>query len=131
MVCTESSWEYLSKYRSSIPLDQRNDETLENLTITYFKKDVEPLSRFSSMDKRANSKTEFTEIQLHQIKTGIGLIEELWQDFSMGANQITYSQLLSGHKYMKEIGNELFSTIFLEQKLPTQVEAAFSLESTF
>lgn len=114
----ESSWDYLCKYRSSLPLDQQN-ENIETLTNTWAKKELE--SPISTVDKRSNSKLEFSEVQLHQIKTGLGLIEELWQDFSMGASHITHSQFLSGHKCVKEIGYELFSDIFLEQKLPSQV----------
>jgi hypothetical protein len=71
--------------------------------------------------EKTNERPDFSELQLHQIKTGLGLIEELWQDFSMGAGHVAYSQFLSGHKCVKEIGKELFSDIFIEQTLPNQV----------
>ena len=66
-------------------------------------------------------KSKFSELQLHQIKTGLGLIESLWREFSVGTNHVALSQFLSAHKYLKEIGKELFNNIFIMQKLPVQV----------
>ena len=61
--------------------------------------------------------SRFTEMQLHQIKTGLGLIESLWRDFAVGTNFISYSQFVSVHKYLKEIGKDLFDGIFIKQNL--------------
>lgn len=66
-------------------------------------------------------KLRFTELQLHQIKTGLSLIEGLWRDFSLGTNHVVLSQFNSVHKYLKEIGKELFSGIFMKENLPNQV----------
>ena len=66
-------------------------------------------------------KSKFSELHLHQIKTGLGLIESLWRDFSVGTNYVALSHFVSAHKYLKEIGKELFNNIFMKQKLPAQV----------
>ena len=67
------------------------------------------------------NRDHLSEVQLHKIKVGLGLIEELWRDFSMGSNYIAHSQIVSVHKCVKEIGKELYSSIFIEQTLTNQV----------
>ena len=116
-MCTESTWEYLSKNRSFLPLEQQDDAS-DN---AWAKREHQG-GWIKAVDTGPKASPEFSEIQLHQIKTGLGLIEDLWQDFSMGANHVSYSQFLSGHKCVKEIGKELFSNIFIEQTLPAQVD---------
>ncbi len=104
---TESTWEYLSKGRSGPSCD-----TIEGPRL-----DLDMIQ----MAKMNTINSKFSELQLHQIKTGLALIESLWRDFSLGTNHIALSQFISAHKYLKEIGKELFSNIFMKQSLPAQV----------
>ncbi len=76
-------------------------------------------------------KSKFSELQLHQIKTGLGLIESLWRDFSVGTNYVALSQFISAHKYLKEIGKDLFNNIFMKQKLPAQVNLRANIKAMY
>jgi hypothetical protein len=85
-------------------------------------RDVNEIKKAWASPSKVETSHMLSEVQLHQIKTGLALIEELWRDFSMGSNHIAQSQFLSGEKYVKEIGKELFSSIFIQQTLPNQVQ---------
>ena len=112
----EATWTYLSHGRWSRAPEEINE-------VSEFK-DVSEIKKawFSPSKVETGDGLKVSEVQLHQIKTGLALIEELWRDFSMGSNHIAQSQFLAGEKYVKEIGKELFSSIFIQQTLPSQVQ---------
>jgi hypothetical protein len=110
----EATWEYLSHGRWSRAADQMNEVSEA--------RDVNEIKKAWASPSKVETSHILSEVQLHQIKTGLALIEELWRDFSMGSNHIAQSQFLSGEKYVKEIGKELFSSIFIQQTLPNQVQ---------
>ena len=103
---TEATWEYLSKERWSNPADLVGDTAMP------IPDDFNLKKQWASSPVQVLANDRIAEVQLHQIKTGLGLIEELWRDFSMGSNHVAQSQFLSGHKCVKEIGKELYSNIF-------------------
>ena len=124
LLVTETTWEYLSQGRLSRPSNEYGEISQQ---------DCDPKKTWVSLNSASGRiEPELSEVQLYQIKTGLGLIEELWRDFSMGANHVAHSQFLSVHKCVKEIGKELYSSIFMEQTIPNQVYVIrFNRHTTF
>ena len=71
------------------------------------------ITRTQSSALTAREERLFSEIELHEIKTNMGIIERLWRELTMGADVIQPSVMSSVHYYLGEIGSDLFRRLFL------------------
>ena len=71
-----------------------------------------------NMDELDTDTGGLSEIRLHALKQGFGVIENLWREISVGESEVRSSQLLSMEAYVGEVGSELFRKLFAVHVLP-------------